>query len=322
MAYLAQGDSAPDISVVLPVYQEEDCIEPVIRRIVDILGPDPATFEIVAVDDGSRDGTFGKLVSLQRELSECMRVAHHTTNKGNGASVRTGIRLARGEIVVTMDADGQHDPADIPRLLGCIPPYDMVVGSRTSTYQGAWYRNLANRIYNKLASWLTNTEILDLTSGYRAVRRQAIVHFLPLFPAGFSSPTTATMCLLKAGYSVRFIPIDVGKRTGGKSKINIFRDGSRFILIILRIITLYDPMRVFLPAALMMLLAGVVGMVWGSMAEGRLVVPGSAVVAFISAVFILLLGLVSSQVSTTLISYYGDEYVEVREQSQPASKKS
>lgn len=317
MALLSAPTFIPDLSIVLPVYQEEDCIEPVIRRLVEVLEPDPATFEIVAVDDGSRDSTFGRLIALQRKMPECLRVAHHTTNKGNGASLRTGIRLARGEIVICMDADGQHDAADIPRLIECIPPYDMVVGARTSTYKGAWYRNFANRVYNRLSSWLTNTEILDLTSGFRAMRREAISHFLPLFPAGFSTPTTSTMCFLKAGYSVRFIPIDVRKRAGGTSKINLFRDGSRFILIIFRIITLYDPMRVFLPVASLMFLAGLIGMGWGVIAAQRLVVPGSSVVAFISSVLVLLLGLVSSQVSSALIPYYGDEYVEVREGQSP-----
>ena len=142
-------------------------------------------YEIVAVDDGSKDHSFEILRALQRRFPQ-LRIVQHLHNRGYGSALRTGIRVARGEIVILMDADGQHTPADIPKLLENIPPYDLVVGFRTDAYQGAWYRNAGNRFYNRFASWLAKFDIKDLTSGFRAMRRTAVSHFLPLYPAGFS----------------------------------------------------------------------------------------------------------------------------------------
>lgn len=303
----------PAVTVVLPVYQEEKNIEICITTIVATLEPENISFEIVAVDDGSRDNTLQLLLALQERFAGYLRIARHVSNKGYGAALRTGIRLAKGEIVVCMDADGQHSPGDIPKLLACIPPYDMVVGCRTESYQGAWYRNLANRFYNRFASWLTQTEISDLTSGFRAMRLAAVSHFLHLYPAGFSASTTATMAFLKAGYNVLFTPIHVLPRTNGKSKISLFKDGSNFLMIILRIIMLYDPLRIFLPVAAFLLFLGVIAMVVGMLAAERLVVPGSSVVLFLAALISALLGLVSSQISQASIHYYGDEVISVYE---------
>jgi glycosyltransferase involved in cell wall biosynthesis len=309
----ASTPAFPAVTVVLPVYQEEKNIEACIIGIVTLLESEKISFEIVAVDDGSRDDSLHLLLALQERFPDCLRVARHVANKGYGAALRTGIRLARGEIVVCMDADGQHSPVDIPKLLACIPPYDMVVGCRTESYQGAWYRNLANRFYNRFASWLTQTEISDLTSGFRAMRLTAVSHFLHLYPAGFSASTTATMAFLKAGYNVFFTPIHVLPRSNGKSKISLFGDGSNFLVIILRIIMLYDPLRIFMPVAAFLLFLGVVAMVVGMLAAERLVVPGSAVVLFLAALMSILLGLVSSQIAQANIHYYGDEVISVYE---------
>jgi glycosyltransferase involved in cell wall biosynthesis len=302
-----------DLSVVLPVYNEDEAVGGVIVDIVDVLSDAGLTFEVVAVNDGSRDCSEAVLQDLQQKYPEYLRIATHTINKGNGAALRTGIRLARGEIVVCMDADGQHQGADILQLLEKIPPFDMVVGARTETYMGKWYRNLANRFYNRFASWLTQYPVLDLTSGFRAIRRNAVLHFLPIYPAGFSSPTTVTMAFLKAGYSVAYVPTQVRARTLGKSKINLFKDGRRFFLIILRMVMLFDPLRIFFPVSLLLFLLGMITMVFGIWAAGRMVVPGSSVVLFIAAVLTVLLGLVSSQISNSMIPYYGDEYVHLCE---------
>jgi hypothetical protein len=156
---------------------------------------------------------------------------------------------------------------------------------------------------------------MDLTSGFRAMRREAVMHFLPIYPAGFSSPTTVTMGFLKAGYSVAYIPIDVRARTLGKSKINVLKDGRRFVVIILRMIMLFDPLRIFLPVATMLFLLALITMVAGVWAAGRPVVPGSSVVLFIASLLAILLGLVSTQISNSLIPYYGDEYVHLHEAS-------
>jgi len=306
--------TVPAITVILPIYNEAENLEKLIVDIIGTLENCGITFEVMAVNDGSKDNTLTILKSLQQKYPKNLRIASHVVNKGNGAALRTGIRHARGDIVVTMDADGQHNPKDIVELVSHIPPFDMVVAARTKGYQGKWHRNLANRLYNGLASWLTQIEILDLTSGFRAIRRAAVSHFLHIYPSGFSAPTTITMALLKAGYNVTFIPIEVKPRAKGKSKINLFHDGGRFITIILRVIMLYDPLRIFIPATITLLLLGIITMIIGIIVAQRLVVPGSSIVLFMSSLMIFLLGLVSSQISNATIFYFGDESVMLYEE--------
>jgi hypothetical protein len=208
-----------------------------------------------------------------------------------------------------MDADGQHAPADILKLIDHMPPYDLVIGARTKGYAGSWYRNVANRFYNWFASWLTRKEIKDLTSGFRAMQRHAVKHFLGLFPDGFSAPTTTTMAFLKAGYNVNFVPIHVDQRRLGDSKIRLWSDGSRFIIIILRMIMLYDPMRIFMPTGITLAILGVLAWVAGLWNAQRLVLPNSTILFFSSALLTWLLGLVSDQISNSRIQYHGDEHI-------------
>ena len=304
-----RNSSQKDISVILPVFNEESTISELVHEVVEILSKGNLDFEVVVVDDGSNDQTLDVLRDVKHNLPEVLRVAHHLNNKGNGAALRTGIRVARGEVVVTMDADGQHSPTDILQLIELIPPYDLVIGARTENYQGSWYRNLANRFYNRFASWLSRTEVKDLTSGFRAMRRQAVLHFLPLFPNGFSAPTTTTLTFLKAGYNVTFIPIKVGQRVAGESKISVWKDGMRFIMIILRMIMLYDPLRIFLISGGVLSLLGVLAWIAGLINAERLVFPNSAIFLFSTAIVTWLLGLVSDQITSTRIHYYGDESV-------------
>jgi glycosyltransferase involved in cell wall biosynthesis len=301
------------ISVVLPVYEEAETIQELIPGIVKTLQSADVHFEIVAVDDGSKDETLSVLRELKRSYPEYLRVVRHLYNKGNGSALRTGARAADGEVIVNMDSDGQHSPNDLPKLIAKIPPYDLVIGARMKTYQGAWYRNIANRFYNRFASWLSRTEVQDLTSGFRAMRRSAVLHFLPLFPTGFSAPTTTTLAFLKAGYNVGFLPIDVKPRTSGKSKIKLWDDGTRFVIIILRMIMLYDPLRIFLPIGGVLFVLGILAWVAGLLNAGYLVLPNSTLFLFIAAVLTWLLGLVSSQIASTRIYYHGDETILVDE---------
>jgi hypothetical protein len=194
-----------------------------------------------------------------------------------------------------------------------MPPYDLVIGARSESYSGSWYRNAANRFYNWFASWLTRTEIKDLTSGFRAMKHDAVKHFLPLFPAGFSAPTTTTMAFLKAGYNVDFYPIHVEQRASGDSKIRLWADGSRFVIIILRMIMLYDPMRIFMPTGIMLGILGILAWIAGLWNAQRLVLPNSTILLLSSALLTWLLGLVSDQISNTRIQYHGDEYIEFLE---------
>jgi glycosyltransferase involved in cell wall biosynthesis len=297
------------VSVVLPVYEEAGSVGDLVDRIEETLRRKGVPFEIVAVDDGSKDETREILRQLESRHRRHLVVVRHLMNKGNGAALRSGIRVARGEIVVTMDADGQHAPEDIPLLLQEIPPYDLVIGARTGSYTGSWHRGLANRFYNTFSSWLARTEIKDLTSGFRAMRRDIALHFLPLFPQGFSAPTTTTLAFLKAGYNVAFVPIHVGQRASGRSKIRLWEDGARFLLVILRMVVLYDPLRVFLPMGLLLTALALLTWLAGVIVAQRIVFPNSAMFLFSTALLIWLLGFVADQISTLRISYYGDDSV-------------
>ena len=303
----------PSVSLVMPIFNEETTVAQVIHNTVNTLRLESFTFEIVAVDDGSSDQSFAILRSLQEQYSGTLRIVQHIYNKGYGSALRTGIRCARGDVVVLMDADGQHDAKDVNRLVALIPPYDMVIGYRTANYQGHWYRNLGNRFYNRFASWLTGFEILDLTSGFRAMRRTAVSHFLPLYPSGFSASLTATMAFLKAGYNVKFVPVEVHPRRGGESKVNFIRDGQRFFSLILRMIMLYDPMRIFGPISALSLLLGAIAMIAGIIDERRFFFSNATILFFVGAVFIFLLGQIAGQVVNSRIAYFGDESVKIFE---------
>ena len=314
-----RADEFPRLSVVLPVYDEAETIRVLIPEIVETLSQLGPTFEIVVVDDGSTDETPAILRQLIRRYPSQLRVAQHLRNRGNGASLRTAIRLAQGEIVVCMDADGQHSPADIALLADLIPPYDLVIGARKLHYRGSWKRGAANRFFNAFATWLSRTPVEDLTSGFRAMRRSVALHFLPLFPAGFSAPTTTTLAFLKAGYNVAFVPIHVRQRTAGRSKIRLWEDGARFVTIILRMAMLYDPLRIFLPIGVVLALLGVAAEAAGLINAQRLVLANSAVFFFTAALLTWLLGLISDQVSSTRVQYHGDESVAILGENDPAA---
>jgi glycosyltransferase involved in cell wall biosynthesis len=306
--------------VVLPVFNEADTITSLVRSLVAAMKQTGIVWEVVMVDDGSDDRTIDSLKALIKAHPEQVRVVRHPHNRGNGAALRSGIRVARGEVVITMDADGQHDPSDIPSLLRHMPPNDLVIGERKSSYAGPWQRKFANRFYNLFASYLSQREVRDLTSGFRAMRREAVLHFLPLFPEGFSAPTTTTLSFLKAGYNVAFVPVDVGPRAGGESKIRPWRDGVRFISLILRMIMLYDPLRIFLPIGAGMFALGVLAWAAGIWNAERLVFPNSAIFLFSSALMTWLLGLVSEQVSNAQVHYHGDETLIVMDLDEETSR--
>ncbi|MCC6544984.1 MAG: glycosyltransferase family 2 protein [Nitrospirae bacterium] len=227
------------ISVVIPAYKEERVIGSVIKGVKSVIGDD---CEVIVVDDGSPDGTW----KMAKEAGAL--VIRHPYNIGNGAAVKSGIRAATGDIIVMMDGDGQHKPEDIPRLIEQIATYDMVIGARTGQSETSVHRDLANAIYNRFATYLTKMKILDLTSGFRAIKADIAKKFVYLLPNTFSYPTTITLSLIRAGHSVAFIPI-VARKREGKSKIKLLKDGVRFFLIMLKIATLFSPFRVFLPVS-------------------------------------------------------------------------
>jgi glycosyltransferase involved in cell wall biosynthesis len=240
----------PRVSVVIPARDEAEGLPAVLEGVKAALDGARVPFEIVLVDDGSSDGTG------EAARKAGARVLRNPYSMGNGAAVKAGIRASRGEIVVLMDADGQHDPADLPRLLEALgEEWAMVVGARTGGFGAGIHRGIANRIYAALASYVSGVRIPDLTSGYRAVRREAARKFLYMLPNTFSYPSTLTLALLRSGRPVRFLPVKAHRRKG-TSKIHLLRDGSRFFLIILRVATAFSPLRVFLPASLLCFAAG------------------------------------------------------------------
>jgi glycosyltransferase involved in cell wall biosynthesis len=275
------------VSVIIPAYNEAASIGQVVRAIRQ-LGP---AFEIVVVDDGSQDAT----AQLAHEAG-ASRVISHPYNIGNGASVKTGARAVTGDVVLMIDADGQHPPENIPLLLEKMNDYAMAVGARTRQSDVSRFRAVGNELMRHLAMYLTESYIMDLTSGFRAIRRNVLLEYIHLFPNTYSYPTTITMCLLKDGYPVAWQPMDsIGRRKTGRSGIRPLRDGLRFVAIMVRIIMLFSPQRVFLPAGMAILLFGL----WLSaftIQRDRL--EASAVLVVMIGVFVLLFGLIAEQLST------------------------
>ena len=228
------------VSVVIPAYNEEDTIGRVVRDVVEHV---PDLEEVIVVDDGSTDHTADAAEDAGA------RVIRSPYNKGNGAAVKAGMRGATGDVLVMMDGDGQHSAGDIARILEPIRQgHDMCVGARTFGSQAGLHRGIANWLYNTLAGYVAGHKIPDLTSGFRAIRRQVARRFLYLLPNTFSYPSTITLALFRAGYSVAYVPIEAAKRSG-RSKISYMRDGTRFLVIITKIATLFAPVKVFLPLA-------------------------------------------------------------------------
>ena len=279
----------PDITIIIPAYREEKVISSVvggIRRVMDATSRD---YEIIAVDDGSDDKT-----AAEAERAGA-RVISHPYNIGNGAAVKTGIRNAKGRILVTLDGDGQHSPEDIPRLLEKMEVYDMAVGARTGDSETSFHRTMANRIYNRFATYMCKRRIEDLTSGFRAIKTDIASRFVSLLPNTFSYPTTITMAAVRSGYSLVYVPIKTNRRVG-KSKIKLINDGSRFFLIIIKIATLFSPMRIFLPVSATMFLAGLCYGLFKIIFMGGRYGPTSAMLMTV-AVVIFMVGLVSEQVA-------------------------
>jgi glycosyltransferase involved in cell wall biosynthesis len=277
--------AAPDsTSVVIPAYNEAAAIS----QVVSELARAAPWQEIIVVDDGSTDGTG----DIARAAGA--RVIRHPYNKGNGASVKSGIREAIGDHVLIIDADGQHPPADALRLVDRLGEYDLVVGARASATQATLGRRVGNWLLNRLASYLAERPIPDLTSGFRGARRAYLREFLHLLPNRFSTPTTTTLAFIKAGYNVAFEPIE-GKQRTGQSKIRLASDGASFVLIILKVVTIFSPLRVFLPLSVAAIALGAVYALWTILTQAH--VTNSSVLLLVLGVIVFLVGLVSEQIA-------------------------
>lgn len=273
------------VSIVMPAYNEATVIGAILERVAKL----GVAEEIIVVDDGSQDRTADM-------ASQCplVRVVRHPYNIGNGAAVKSGIRAAVGDVIVLMDADGQHPPEEIPNLLQHIGQYDMVVGARTSASEARQHRNLANRVFNLYASYIVGYPVPDLTSGFRALDARIAKNFVYLLPNGFSYPTTLTIALFRAGYAVKYQPFAAPARVG-KSKIRPLKDGLRFLLTITRLAVLFVPLKIFLPISLLFIISGG-GYVLSQLALYRRFSGFGGLITTIG-IFILLLGLVSEQIA-------------------------
>lgn len=275
-----------NLTIVMPAKNEAETLAlvlPELKRYV----PDA---EIIVVNDGSTDNTVAVCLANQ------VRMVSHPYSMGNGAAIKAGTRAATGEVLVFMDADGQHQPQDVPRLLEKLDEgYDMAVGSRQSGSQAGVHRAVANDLFSRFASWMVVQPIEDLTSGFRAVRAARFRQFLYLLPNGFSYPTTITMSFFRAGYSVAYVPVHSPRRVNGASHINPLRDGVRFLLIIIKIGTLYSPQKLFLPVSAGFFLTGLGYYLYTYLAFGRF--TNMSALLFISAILTFLIGIVSEQIA-------------------------
>ena len=280
---MTAGDTK--VSIIIPAYNEAGNIEKIVSEIKTLY----PSYEIIVINDGSTDNTAAE---AQRGGAD---VFNHPYNIGNGAAIKSGIRVATGDVLVFMDGDGQHSPEDIAKVLKHIPEFDMVVGARSIGDQASLGRAIGNKVYNWFASYVAKFPIKDLTSGFRAIKADVARNFLYLLPNTYSYPTTLTLGVLRSGLSVKYKAINTRKRVAGKSNIRLVADGVRFFMIITRICTLYSPMRVFLPVSFVMSLFGVTNYLYTYITRSRF--TNMSVFLFVAAIIIFMMSLISEQIT-------------------------
>lgn len=283
--YKGSSPNTTDCTIIIPAYNEEEGL----GSVIDGLKKLPEKYEIIIVDDGSTDNTY----KVASEAS--IKVIRHPYNEGYGAALKTGIRNAKADIVLLMDADGQHKPQDIAKLLKYIEAYDMVVGSRTKNSDVSALRRPGKMILALLANYLAGMNIPDLNSGFRAIKRDMAMDFMHILPNGFSFTTTITLAALTSGYSVKYVPIDAPRRVG-TSKIKPFKDGTKFVMLIIRTIALFNPMKIVLPVSVGLFIIGTLYAIWGIIYYFK--IPNGALISIISSLIIFFFGIISDQIST------------------------
>lgn len=273
------------VSVVMPAYNESGVIGKVLEEVLAI----EKITEVIVVNDGSTDDTAREV-----EVFPQVKLVNHPYNIGNGAAVKSGIRVATGDYILLMDGDGQHPPAEVPHLLEYMNDYDMVVGARTKESDSHFHRDVANRVFNSYASYVVSYPVADLTSGFRLVRANIARNFLYLLPNKFSYPSTLTIALFRAGFAVKYVPFAAPAREG-VSKINPLRDGFRFLMTVTRLATLFVPLKIFIPISSLFMLVGVAYTVGALVLESRFSGMGGLIIMI--GVFIFMLGLISEQIA-------------------------
>jgi glycosyltransferase involved in cell wall biosynthesis len=278
---------SPSISVIVPAYNEEDAIRFALERFVE-LGYHQK-YELIYINDGSLDDT-AKIIAEYP-----VKLYNHNVNKGYGAALKTGIRKAHGEKVVILDSDGQHDPKYIEQLIGLLEDHDMVIGERDTDSHQVKNRQTGKKIIRKVGEYLVEQKLPDYNSGFRGFDRTLIKEMLHLMPNGFSFSTTSTLAFLKEGYTIATFPISVTQRIGRKSNVKMVKDGSKTMLLLLRIIMLFNPLKIFFPLSL---ITSALGLAWGIV--GYFIAerfPNSAIVILVFGIIMFFIGLLADQIA-------------------------
>jgi glycosyltransferase involved in cell wall biosynthesis len=273
------------VTIIIPAYNEGEGLSRALAGLIPIT--ERSGWEVIVIDDGSTDNT----AEVIRESGA--KLASHPYNKGYGASLKTGIRNASGDIIVMMDSDGQHSGADIEKLLEHMDQYEMVVGARS---RDVLVRAPGKKILSIVANFLSGKKIPDLNSGFRAVRKKTVRSFLHFCPNGFSFTTTITLAYLREGFSVKYVPIEADVRVGRSSSVKFFRDGYKTFLLIIRVIVLFNPLKVFMPASLLLFAAGALFTLYGIIAFGR--APNTGILAILSSIILFFMGILADQISS------------------------
>jgi glycosyltransferase involved in cell wall biosynthesis len=277
----------PEVTVIIPVYNEEVGIKGLLEKITELKFHE--LYEVLVINDGSSDHT------LEIVKNYPVKVYSHNTNKGYGAALKSGIRKAHGEKIIILDSDGQHDPEQIPLFAGLLDEYDLVIGTRDSESSQVRTRQIGKRMIRWVGEYMVEQKLPDYNSGYRGFNKALIKGMLHIMPNGFSFSTTSTLAFLKEGYSVGTIPIRVSERVGRSSNVKFFKDGAKTLMLILRIIMLFNPLKIFFPASFFITAAGIVYGVYGYMIAHRF--SNGAIVLSILGMFLFFIGLVADQIS-------------------------
>lgn len=284
------GKEETPVTIVIPAHDEEKGIEKVISGVKNAMEDMNMPCEIIVVDDGSMD----KTAEIVKKIGD-VRLIQHPYNKGYGAALKNGVKNAEGDIVLFIDADAQQNPDDIPRLLEPMGEYDMVVGARTKGSKISLLRRPGKFVLSVLANYLSGMKIPDLNSGFRAIKKEIVMKYMYILPDTFSFTTTITLAAIKEGYNTKYIPIETVKGLG-TSKIKPFRDGFKFIMLILRTIVFFDPMKVFLPVSIVLFGMGFIYLIYNLIFY--LNVPDASVLLIVASIFIFFFGLLADQIST------------------------
>jgi len=278
------------VSIIIPAYNEEESIREVIAKIDKTLKDAKCNYEIIVVNDGSTDNT-GKIV---KELG--VQVINHPYNKGYGASIKSGVRKALYDMIFLVDADGQHNANDILELLRYANEYEMVVGIRKKGSYTPILRRPGKWILNIVANYLSGSKIPDLNSGFRAIKKSKVLEFMSILPNGFSFSTTITLAMLKSAYNVKYVPIAVSKRVGRKSSVNVFKDGLQTLLLIIRVIVLFNPLKVFVPASMILFGLGFFYALFVVIFV-QFHIPSGAILLIISSFIVFFFGILADQIA-------------------------